>query len=141
MTLEHRLVIGREEILRPPPRPFAFDHRVDGDVADSELFHLCLSLLRAQDAAQRVALAKRCAAEAMSAFTRVFDALWPRLPAARRNRGPGSAKQRFAKSYALRRARDTDLSPPPSLPAAPRPRSWNCAAPMKCGRCARSARR
>jgi hypothetical protein len=39
MMLEHRLVIGREEILRPPPRAFAFDHRVDGDIADSELFH------------------------------------------------------------------------------------------------------
>src|SRR6185369_17475116 len=51
---------------------------------------------RAPDAAQRVALAKRCAAEP-----------GPRLLATRRNRGPGSAKQRFAKSYALHRARDT----------------------------------
>src|SRR4051812_35457445 len=41
MMPEHRLVIGREEILRPPPRPVALDHRVDGDVADSQLFHCC----------------------------------------------------------------------------------------------------
>src|ERR1700716_1935119 len=42
---------------------------------------------RAPDAAQRVALAKRCAAEP-----------GPRLLATRRNRGPGSAKQRFARA-------------------------------------------
>ena len=52
--------------------------------------------LRSPDAAQRVALAERCAAEPGS-----------RLLATRRNRGPGSAKQRFAKGYALHRARDT----------------------------------
>ena len=39
MMLEDGLVIGREEILRPPPRAFALDHRVDGDVADPELLH------------------------------------------------------------------------------------------------------
>jgi hypothetical protein len=39
MMFEHRLVIGREEILRPPPRPLALDDRVDGDIADPELFH------------------------------------------------------------------------------------------------------
>ena len=32
VTLEDGLIIGREEILRPPPRPFALDHRVNGDV-------------------------------------------------------------------------------------------------------------
>ena len=53
---------------------------------------------RAPDAAQRVALAERCAAEPGS-----------RLLATRRNRGPGSAKQRFAKCYAPHRARDTWL--------------------------------
>src|SRR6266853_7058184 len=41
VTLEDGLVIGREKILRPPPRAFAFNHRVDGDVADPELFHSC----------------------------------------------------------------------------------------------------
>jgi hypothetical protein len=41
MTFEDGLVIGREEILRPPPRAFAFDHRVDADVPDPELFHPC----------------------------------------------------------------------------------------------------
>ena len=39
VMLEDRLVISREEILRPPPRPLALDHRVDGDVADPELLH------------------------------------------------------------------------------------------------------
>jgi hypothetical protein len=39
VTAERRLVIGREEILRPPPRTLAFDHRIDGDVADPDLFH------------------------------------------------------------------------------------------------------
>jgi hypothetical protein len=39
MMPEHRLVISREKILRPPPRPLALDHRVDGDVADPELLH------------------------------------------------------------------------------------------------------
>ena len=39
MMLEDGLVIGREEILRPPPRPLALDHRIDGDVADPELLH------------------------------------------------------------------------------------------------------
>jgi hypothetical protein len=39
MMPEHRLVIGREKILRPPPRPLALDHRVDCDVADPELLH------------------------------------------------------------------------------------------------------
>jgi len=37
--LEYGLVIGREEVLRPPPRAFAFNHGVDGDVADPELPH------------------------------------------------------------------------------------------------------
>src|SRR5216683_4572160 len=40
MLLEDRLVIGRKEVLRPPPWAFAFNHRVDGDVADPELLHL-----------------------------------------------------------------------------------------------------
>src|SRR5260221_7560437 len=35
MMLEDGLVIGREEILRPPPRPLALDHRIDGDVTDT----------------------------------------------------------------------------------------------------------
>jgi hypothetical protein len=39
MMLEHLLIIGREEILRPPPWPRALDHRVDGDIADPELLH------------------------------------------------------------------------------------------------------
>jgi len=39
MMPEHRLVIGREEILRPPPRPLALDDSVDSDVADPELLH------------------------------------------------------------------------------------------------------
>ena len=39
MMLEDGIVIGREEILRPPPRSLPFDHRVDGDVADPELLH------------------------------------------------------------------------------------------------------
>src|SRR5260370_27566447 len=39
MMLENGLVKGREEILRPPPRPLALDHRVDGDVADPDLLH------------------------------------------------------------------------------------------------------
>ena len=39
MMLEDGVVIGREEILRPPPRAFAFDHRIDGDVADLKLLH------------------------------------------------------------------------------------------------------
>src|SRR5437764_6479612 len=45
------------------------------------------------DAAQRVALRKAVRCRAISAFTRVFDALWPRLLATRRNRDPGSAKR------------------------------------------------
>jgi hypothetical protein len=43
MMPEYRVVIGREEILRPPPRPLALDHRVDGDVADPELLHGCFT--------------------------------------------------------------------------------------------------
>jgi len=39
VTFEYGLVIGREEILRPPPRAFAFNHRVNGDVADPDLPH------------------------------------------------------------------------------------------------------
>jgi hypothetical protein len=35
--LENGIVIGREEILRPSPRPLALDDSVDGDVADPEL--------------------------------------------------------------------------------------------------------
>src|SRR6267378_4468800 len=42
MLLEDRLVIGRKEVLRPPPWAFAFNHRVDGDVANPELFHFFL---------------------------------------------------------------------------------------------------
>src|ERR1700754_4036791 len=50
---ENRLVIGREEILRPPPRALAFDHRVDGDIADTELFHfLSLPFVIASEAKQ-----------------------------------------------------------------------------------------
>ena len=44
VTLEDGLVIGREEVLRPPPRAFAFNHRVDGDVADPDLPHPCFPL-------------------------------------------------------------------------------------------------
>ena len=40
MTLEDGLIIGREEILRTPPRAVAFDHRIDGDVADPDLPHI-----------------------------------------------------------------------------------------------------
>jgi hypothetical protein len=43
MMLEHRFVIGRKEILRPAPGPFALDHRVDGDVADPDLLHGCFA--------------------------------------------------------------------------------------------------
>src|SRR5471030_2345144 len=39
MTVEYRSIVHREEILRPPPRPFALDHRIDGDVADPDLPH------------------------------------------------------------------------------------------------------
>src|SRR6187401_1717580 len=39
VTLEDGIIIGREEILRPPPRPFALDHRVNGDVPDPDLSH------------------------------------------------------------------------------------------------------
>ena len=44
VTLEDGLVIGREEVLRPPPRAFTLNHRVDGDVADPELPHPCFPL-------------------------------------------------------------------------------------------------
>src|ERR1700692_1362014 len=43
MMLEHGIVIGREEILRPPPRTLALDHRIDGDVADPDLLHGCFA--------------------------------------------------------------------------------------------------
>ena len=39
VMLEDGIVVGREEILRPTPRPRALDHRVDGDIADPELLH------------------------------------------------------------------------------------------------------
>src|SRR5579872_6552490 len=39
MTAESRLVIGRKEILRTPPGSLAFDHRIDGDLADPDLPH------------------------------------------------------------------------------------------------------
>jgi len=37
--LEYCLVIGREEVLRAPPRALAFNHGVDGDIADPDLPH------------------------------------------------------------------------------------------------------
>jgi len=37
VALEYGLVIGREKVLRAPPRAFALDYRVDGDVADPDL--------------------------------------------------------------------------------------------------------
>src|SRR5665213_2262282 len=43
MMLEDGLVIGRKEVLRPPPRAFALDHRIDGDIADPDLPHPCIS--------------------------------------------------------------------------------------------------
>ena len=39
MLVEGGLIMGRQEILRPPPRSFPFNHRIDGDVADPDLFH------------------------------------------------------------------------------------------------------
>jgi hypothetical protein len=39
MMPEHGVVIGRKEILRPPPRTFTLDHRIDGDIADPDLLH------------------------------------------------------------------------------------------------------
>jgi hypothetical protein len=39
VALEDGLVIGRKEILRPPPRTLALDHRIDGGIADPELPH------------------------------------------------------------------------------------------------------
>ena len=39
MMPEDGVVIGREEILRPAPRAFALDHRINGNVADPELLH------------------------------------------------------------------------------------------------------
>src|SRR5438270_9775721 len=41
MVLEDGLIIGGEEVLRPPPWALAFDHRIDGDVADPKLLHSC----------------------------------------------------------------------------------------------------
>src|SRR6266850_3079555 len=46
VTLEDGLIIGREEILRPPPRPFALNHRVNGDVPDPDLSHLVPPIFR-----------------------------------------------------------------------------------------------
>jgi hypothetical protein len=42
MALEGGLIVGGEKILRSPPRPFAFDHRVNGNVADPDLPHRCV---------------------------------------------------------------------------------------------------
>jgi hypothetical protein len=39
MLVEGGLIMGRQEILRPPPRTFPFNHRIDGDVADPDLPH------------------------------------------------------------------------------------------------------
>jgi hypothetical protein len=66
----------------------------DGDKEYKKIFSLASSWACAPDAAQRGALAERCAADPGS-----------RLLAMRRNRGPGSAKQRFAKCYAIARRR------------------------------------
>jgi hypothetical protein len=41
VTSEYGLVIGREEVLRPPPRAFAFNYRIDGDITDPDLPHFC----------------------------------------------------------------------------------------------------
>jgi hypothetical protein len=54
----------------------------------------------------------RC--RAVSASTRVFDALWSRLIATRRNWGPGSAKQRFARATRCI-APGTRVQPPPKI--------------------------
>src|SRR5690349_15420189 len=56
MPGEHALVIGREKILRPPPRPFPLDHRIDRDVADPELLHDYIALLLSIYASGRPAL-------------------------------------------------------------------------------------
>src|SRR5258708_4487332 len=69
----------------------------EGDGLPGQARQRRLKELPSPDAVQRVALAERCAAEPGS-----------RLLATRRNRGPGSAKRRFAKCYAPHRARDTD---------------------------------
>src|SRR5262245_52789214 len=39
MPLERGLIVEREEVLRPPPWPFAFNHSVDGDLADLDRPH------------------------------------------------------------------------------------------------------
>jgi hypothetical protein len=46
VMLEYGIVIGGEEVLRPARRSLAFDHRVDGDVADPKLLHRFLPLFQ-----------------------------------------------------------------------------------------------
>jgi hypothetical protein len=43
MMLEDSFVIGRKEVLRPPPWPFPLDHGIDGDVAYPDLLHFIVS--------------------------------------------------------------------------------------------------
>ena len=39
VMLEDGVIIGRKEILRPPPWPLPLDDSIDGDIADPELLH------------------------------------------------------------------------------------------------------
>lgn len=91
MMFEYRVVIGREEILRPPPRSLALDHRVDGDVADPELLHGCLApaFLR-----QRIGRHEQVQAEGSNAKSAIgISFATPVLPARCARHIPSSRRQ------------------------------------------------
>ena len=89
MAFEYGLVVGREEVLRPPPRAFALDHRVDGDVADPELSHSCLPELSAERSGGRLSVQVKGAQDSSNKLRLMLHPM-----RAIRTHGLGPAKQR-----------------------------------------------
>jgi hypothetical protein len=89
------------------------------------------SMCPGRSAARSTCEAVRC--RATSAFTRVFDAIWSRLLATRRNRGPGSAKQRFARATRCIAPGTRTLTRPCGAKSRSQPRSWCGCTPCRGG--------
>src|SRR5207237_7804286 len=109
MMPEDRLVIGREEVLRPPPWPLALDHRIDGDVADPELLHGCFPDFMKQRIGRAAAVqvgggADRIFASPIScASPALRGRCAPRIQYSRRRTGAGLRASTPARDWRARR--------------------------------------